>query len=49
MYWVIFTYTNKLTMPMAKRFDDTNEMNEFQCREDIRVIDIAQSVFDDEI
>jgi hypothetical protein len=46
MYWLIYTYKNRLTGYQAMKFDTVEEMNEWgeERREELNFIDITESV-----
>jgi Zn ribbon nucleic-acid-binding protein len=42
-YWLIYTYKNKLTNPMAKRFDNPDDIQPWiNERENIEVLDCVE-------
>jgi len=50
MYWLIYTYKNRLTGHQAMKFDTIEEMNEWgeERREELNFIDIAKSINEEE-
>ena len=49
-YWLIYTHKNRLESPQAAGFDDYEKMKKWyeERKEDIKVIDVAESLEDEE-
>lgn len=50
MYWLIYTYKNRLTGYQAMKFDTIEEMNEWgeERREELNFIDVTKSLDDED-